>query len=85
MDSKYAVSAAVVAVMLVSVLAIVVVAGSDDRDVLSDYAKEIFLASPEVSDTEDVFPSELDLRDLGLVTPTKDQGSYGTCWAFASI
>lgn len=30
-------------------------------------------------------PSSYDLRDYNLVTPVKDQGSNGNCWAFASI
>lgn len=29
-------------------------------------------------------PSQYDLRKLGRVTPVKDQGLAGTCWAFAS-
>ncbi|WP_288705171.1 lectin like domain-containing protein [uncultured Ruminococcus sp.] len=27
------------------------------------------------------FPESYDLRDYGLVTPVRNQGSYGTCWA----
>ena len=27
------------------------------------------------------FPESYDLRDYGLVTPVRNQGGYGTCWA----
>lgn len=30
-------------------------------------------------------PSSYDLRDYGLVTPVKNQGNNGNCWAFASL
>src|SRR6056297_473140 len=30
-------------------------------------------------------PSRYDLREEGHVTPVKDQGQFGTCWAFSSI
>ncbi len=30
-------------------------------------------------------PERFDLRDLGVVPDVRDQGSWGTCWGFASI
>jgi C1A family cysteine protease len=27
-------------------------------------------------------PSKFDLRERGVVTPVKNQGSWGTCWTF---
>ncbi len=30
-------------------------------------------------------PEKYDLREMGRVTPVRDQGRYGTCWAFASL
>ena len=30
-------------------------------------------------------PPAYDLRSLGRLTPVKDQGYYGTCWAFANL
>lgn len=32
-----------------------------------------------------VLPQRFSWRDEGIMSPIKDQGSYGTCWAFATI
>lgn len=34
---------------------------------------------------EKLLPESYDMRDYGRVTPVRDQGRYGTCWAFASL
>ncbi len=34
---------------------------------------------------ESEFPDELDLRIDGIITTPKDQGSCGSCWAFAAV
>jgi len=33
----------------------------------------------------DPLPASYDSRDYGLVTPVKNQGIYGNCWAFATL
>lgn len=34
---------------------------------------------------EVALPERYDMRDYGRVSPVRDQGRYGTCWAFASL
>lgn len=34
---------------------------------------------------EKLLPDRYDMRDYGRVTAVRDQGRYGTCWAFASL
>ena len=41
-------------------------------------------AVPPVTLSGDRFPSKFDLRDLGVVTPVKQQNPWGSCWAFAA-
>jgi len=41
------------------------------------------LKNKKVSILEDI-PAKYDSRELGVVTPIKDQGEVGTCWAFST-
>jgi C1A family cysteine protease len=54
---------------------------SSDIGELFDYSSDL-----NRNGTRDVvLPSRYDLRDYGFVTPVKDQGQYGNCWAFATM
>jgi len=42
-------------------------------------------SAPAVFSVQDTLPAVYDLRSQGKVSGVKNQGSYGTCWAFASL
>lgn len=49
-----------------------------NAEIVEDTSEEILFYSANL-------PSAYDSRDYGYVTSVKDQGSSGTCWAFASL
>lgn len=51
---------------------------------LDDATYQLFM-KPVVKDRVDMLPSSYDARDDGIVSPAKDQGICGSCWAFASV
>jgi C1A family cysteine protease len=51
----------------------------------SSAAKAGALHAPLVGPAGYAAPATFDLRSLGLVTPVRDQGACGDCWAFATM
>lgn len=47
----------------------------------SDYEQPLYGSASET----DIVPESYDLREQGIITSVKDQGSDGMCWAFATL
>ena len=42
-------------------------------------------SATDASESATIIPTRYDLREKQRVTPVRDQGIYGTCWAFAAL
>ena len=54
----------------------------DELPPSNDWISDAHLALPQ---TDRSIPAKYDSRDSGIVTPVRNQGGYGTCWAHASL
>ncbi|MBR2742074.1 MAG: S-layer homology domain-containing protein [Clostridia bacterium] len=60
-------------------------AAAPDAGALPEWAVDTGEAEKDAAELSAALPSRFCLIDGGVVTPVKDQGGFGTCWAFAAI
>ncbi|MGA1865805.1 MAG: C1 family peptidase [bacterium] len=49
------------------------------------YQRHLRVTPGRMTEAADILSPAYDARDEGIVTPAKNQGSCGSCWAFASV
>ncbi len=52
---------------------------------LWDLEENLLTSGNQSPEPEKILPYQYDLREKGRAASVKDQGAYGTCWAFASL
>lgn len=66
----------------------------EDTSLLNDFSSMRYIGYEPNQNTDSMlnfyssnnsYPSSYDMRTLGLVSSTKKQGNYGTCWAFTTV
>lgn len=82
-------------ITLMMLLNTIDVKATQDFPLLEDFTSLRYIGYQPTQNVEDTlnfnssksveYPESYDMRELGLVGSTKSQGTYGTCWAFATV